>query len=484
MSKIAFTTIKELKAKLDSKELSPREVCDLTVERISKIDASLNSVIETFSTDSVLDEIASVDTSASLWGVPGLIKDIICQKNRITSCASAILKDFTSPFDATAISWLKDAGALCMGRANCDEFAMGTSNETSVYGRVANPWDLTRVPGGSSGGSAAAVAAGLVPWALGTETGGSVRQPAALCGIVGLKPTYGRVSRYGLVAYTSSVDQIGVLTRTVYDNALVFSAIAGHDERDSTSLNVARDDYTENLSPKLRGGLKIGVIENAINAPGIDSEIHSLLTEALAEYERLGAELVPLKLPLMDFGAAVYFMVSRAEAASNLARFDGVRYGYRDKEAESLEAMYAKTRARGFGRVVKERIIIGNYVLSAGHADEYYKRAKHVQSLMREQFLEAFKSVDVLFAPVSPIPAFKFDAFGVDSLAMDLQDYFTCPANLTGLPALAVPCGFTKAKLPTAFQLYGPDLSEKLLFETGYAYEQATPWHTKHPDLP
>lgn len=477
MKDLAFASIKELHEGLSRKELSLDELLSSTYERFEKYNPELNCALEIFDKKSVVNDAQT--GQSRLAGIPGLIKDNICQRDRLTTCGSKILAGYKASYDATVITKLKASGALCLGRANCDEFAMGSSGETSAYGPSKNPWDITRVPGGSSSGAAVAVAAGLVPWALGSETGGSVRQPAALCGIVGMKPTYGRISRYGLVAYGSSIDQIGPMTRTVYDNALVLSCIAGHDSNDSTSRVEVVSDYTKELTGKIKPGLTIGVIDNAVNAEGFDPEVTHCLQAALEEYKKLGARIVHLSLPTMDHGAAVYFIVSRAEAASNLARFDGVRYGYRAQDTDNLAQMYARTRAEGFGHTVKQRIMIGNYVLSAGHADAYYNSAKKVQALMREEFLKAFATVDVLFAPVSPTPAFKFNA--MSGLEMDLQDYFTAPANLTGIPALAVPCGFTSNNLPVGFQLFGPDLSEALLYQTAYAYEQQTPWYTMHP---
>lgn len=480
MKELAFASIRELRARINHKDISVQELLDYSLDRFAHYDKELNSALEVFHPASILEGI-SYDKSHPLAGIPGLIKDTICQRGRITSCASKILANYCASYDATVVDKLKKAGALCVGRANCDEFAMGSSGETSAFGPTANPWDKKRVPGGSSSGSAAAVAAGLVPWALGSETGGSVRQPAALCGIVGMKPTYGRVSRFGLVAYASSIDQVGTLTRTVYDNALVLSCIAGYDAYDSTTRKEAVEDYTRNLTGSLKKGLTLGIIENAYDIEGIDPQVRELLDNALQEYERLGAKIKRIKLPLMDYGAAIYFMVSRAEAASNLARFDGVRYGVRAKDVSNLQEMYACTRAQGFGKVVKERILIGNYVLSAGHASQYYQSAKKVQAMLRAQFLEAFKEVDLLFAPVSPTPAFKFGQ--VSGLELDLQDYFTAPANLVGIPALAIPCGFTREGLPVGFQLFGPDLSEELLYQTGYAYEQSMAWYMRYPEL-
>lgn len=477
--KLAFATISELIEKLARKEITVPELVDYFIERFKKYDPKVGAALQVFPKDSILERYHN---EGILNGIPGLIKDNICQKDRITSCASKILENFSSTYDATATKRLKHQGSLLMGRANMDEFAMGSSTETSAFQKTYNPWDLSRVPGGSSGGSIAAVAAGLVPYALGSETGGSVRQPAAFCNVVGLKPTYGLISRYGLVAYASSLDQIGIATRTVKDNAIVLSALAGQDIHDSTSLNVETTDYTQELDGKIKQGLKIGIIDNAMNAQGMDPEVSAAIDEAIKQLESLGAVTKRISLPTMDYGAAVYFIVSRAEAASNLARFDGVRYGYRDKEAQSLLDMYEETRSKGFGKEVQSRIMVGNYVLSSGHSGQFYSKAKLVQDLMRQEFHDAFADMDLLVAPVHAAPAFKFGAFDKDKLQMDLQDYFTCPANLTGIPAISIPCGFTESGLPIGFQLMGPHLSEKLLLQTAHAYEQSTSWHKVHPE--
>jgi aspartyl-tRNA(Asn)/glutamyl-tRNA(Gln) amidotransferase subunit A len=475
---LAFATITELQNKLRAQEITPAELVAYFHKRFAQHDGVVDSALEVFDTESVLQKS---NAAGPLFGIPGLIKDNIAQEGRTLTCASKILEGFQSTYDATASARLKQSGALLLGRANCDEFAMGSSGETSAYKKTKNPWDITRVPGGSSSGSIAAVAAGLVPWALGSETGGSVRQPAAFCGIVGLKPTYGLVSRYGLVAYASSLDQIGIATRTVKDNALILSATAGSDTHDSSTLAVKAKDYTHSLTGKLKDGLRIGVVENAMNAKGLEPEVAASIERALKELEKLGATISRISLPTMDYSAAVYFIVSRAEAASNLARFDGVRYGLRAQQTKNLQDMYCKTRHDGFGAEVRSRIIIGNYVLSVGHADAYYNNAKMVQRLMRKEFMDTFKQVDLLVMPTHPAPAFKFGAFDVDKLQMDLQDYFTCAANLAGIPAISVPCGMTKDNLPIGFQFVGPDLSEELLLQTAHAYEQATPWHTHHP---
>lgn len=476
---LAFATIKELRAKIDSKEISPQELLAYFGQRFAKYDPQIQSALEIFDEQSVLD---GSEKKGILYGIPGLIKDNISQVDRTTACASLMLEKFKAVYDSTVVARLKAEGALPMGRANCDEFAMGSSGETSAFVKTKNPWDLSRVPGGSSSGSAACVAAGLVPWALGTSTGGSVRLPAAYCGVVGSKPTYGLVSRYGLVAYGSSLDQAGVVTRTVYDNALVYSAIAGHDPKDSTSLPVEKKDYTRSLDGALPKGLRIGVVENALHAPGMDGEVVGAIENAIKALETLGATIKRISLSTIDYSAATYFIISRAELASNLARYDGVRYGLRDKKAHTLQEMYSNTRHDGFGQEVKTRILVGNYVLSAGYADAFYNKAVKVRNMMRKEFLDAFKDVDVLVMPVHPAPAFKFGAFDQDKLQMDLLDFFTCSANLVGVPALSVPCGMSTDNLPIGFQFVGPDLSEELLFKVGHAYEQATQWHTLYPE--
>lgn len=478
MSTLAFATIKELREKLDKNEISSKELVEYYSDRFKKYNSKLGAALEVFDTDSILKDNNGV---GSLAGIPGIIKDNIAQKNRKMTCASKILENFVSPYDATATKRLKEAGATLMGRANLDEFAMGSSNETSAFGKAYNPWNLECVPGGSSGGSAVAVAAGLVPWALGSETGGSVRLPASFCGITGLKPTYGLVSRYGLTAYASSLDQIGVFTRSVEDNATVLSVLAGRDFKDSTSLQVDSKDFNSFLTGKLKPGLKIGVIKNTMEAEGMDPEIKEAIEKSIKFYEEQGASITYLDINALNYSAAAYFIISRAEAASNLARFDGVRYGYRNKDAKTLEELYSKSRHDGFGQEVRSRILVGNYVLSAGHSGEFYDNAKKVQRLIRKQLIDTFAKVDVLISPTHAAPAFKFGAFDENKLQMDLQDYFTCFANMAGVPALSIPCGFTKDKMPIGFQLVGPHLSEGLLYQTAQVYEQATDWHKMHP---
>lgn len=478
MTKFAFASIHDLQEALRTRTISRQELLQFFLDRAHAHDGTLGSGLEWFDAESIL---AASSSEGPLAGIPGLIKDNICQKNRITSCASKILADFKSTYDATAVQRLKKAGAPLVGRANMDEFAMGSSNETSAYKTAHNPWNTERVPGGSSGGSAAAVAAGLVPWALGSETGGSVRQPAAFCGVVGFKPTYGLISRYGLVAYASSLDQIGIVTRSAHDCAQVLSVIAGHDERDATSLTSTKKDYVAVTQQPLKSGMTIGIIENALQAKGVDKEVHAAVELAIAQFETMGITIKRITLPLMDYSAAVYFILSRAEAASNLSRFDGVRYGVRDMQAANLVDMYTHSRYHGFGQEVKARILVGNYVLSASHASEYYQNAQKVQRMLRQEFVDAFKEVDFLIAPTHPAPAFKIYAFSDDKLQMDLQDYFTCAINIVGIPAISLPCGLSSDNMPIGFQLIGPHESEDRLLQLSHAYQQVTEWHTKHP---
>lgn len=473
-----FATIKDLQHALKSKKISAEEILAYYKKRFEAYDDDLGAALEVFDIPSIKQQMKS---SGPLYGIPGLIKNNICIQDRLTTCASKMLENFKSPYDATVIARLKEHGAPIIGTANLDEFAMGSSTQTSYFKKTKNPWDRTRVPGGSSGGSAAAVAAGLVPWALGTDTGGSVRQPAAYCGIVGLKPTYGRVSRYGVVAYASSLDQVGILTHTVYDNALLLSIIAGSDTADSSTIQEPTLDYTKNLQPTLKKGLKIGIVESTVHAEGMDSQITAALETAIKQFEQLGATLYKVSLPALDYSAAAYFIISRAEAASNLARFDGVRYGFRNKQATTLRTMYETTRHDGFGAEVQKRILVGNYVLSASYAGEFYENAQKVKRLIRSQFIEAFKEVDLLIMPAQSTPAFKRGAFDLDPLQMDLQDYFTCPMNLAGVPAISIPCGMSKEQLPIGLQLVGAHGTEELIYQVAYAYEQATPWHTMHP---
>lgn len=478
MNNLAFLSIQELKELLQKNKISPQELVEFYQKRAQEL-SHLGAVLEVFDTESIVKD--AIPTGL-LAGIPGYIKDNICQKNRITSCASKILQHFNSPYDATVVARLKQEGGLPLGRTNMDEFAMGSSGETSAFGKTRNPWNNDCVPGGSSSGSAAAVAAGLAPWALGSDTGGSVRQPAAMCGIVGLKPTYGLVSRYGLIAYGSSLDTIGVLTRSVYDNALVFSAMAGLDLSDSSSLSVKQKDYTIGLDGSIPENLTIGVVETAFEAEALHPEIREANLQAIRFFESKGVRVKKITLSTLDYCAASYFIISRAEAASNLARFDGIRYGDR-AQSEDLNELYEQTRRQGFGAEVKARILMGNYVLSVGHAGQFYNNAQLVRRAIRKELTQAFQDVDVLVMPSHAVPAFKLGAFDNDKLAMDLQDYFTAPVNLTGVPGLSIPVGFSSDGKPLGMQLIGPNLSESLLFKLGHAFQQETDWHKKHPSL-
>lgn len=481
MNDVSFASIQELIIGLEKKEYSRQELLRFFIQRFAQHDEKIKSALEIFDETSILQK--SKD-GGFLNGIPGIIKDNMCQQDRIASCSSKMLANYKATYDATAIERLKNQGALLIGRANLDEFAMGSSTETSAFFKTKNPWNLNCVPGGSSGGSIAAVAAGFIPWALGSETGGSVRHPAAFCGIVGLKPTYGAVSRYGLIAYASSLDQIGVATRSVYDNALVFSAIAGHDAKDASSrTDLVQKNYTKLLDGKIPKGLRIGMVKTAFDTNDLDVEVKARVTDAMKVLTDAGATVQEIDLTTLDYGAATYFIISRAEAASNLSRFDGVRYGYRSADAKDLTELYTKSRSEGFGKEVKIRMMIGNYVLSAGYAAKFYHNAQKVQSLIRKDFAKAFEKVDLLIMPSQACPAFEFGKFDNNKLQMDLQDYFLCPANLAGVPAISIPCGFVQDKLPVGFQLIGPHLSEQLLFQVGHAYQQLTDWHTRHPKV-
>ena len=480
-------TLAALRDGLARGDFSSRELTQHFLNRINQYDGQLNSFI-TICEQQALQQADAADaarakgTAHALAGIPLAQKDIFCTKGVKTTCASKMLDNFISPYNATVISNSEAAGLVMLGKTNMDEFAMGSSNETSFYGGVKNPWDLSKVPGGSSGGSAAAVAARLAPAATGTDTGGSIRQPASLCNLTGLKPTYGRVSRWGMIAFASSLDQAGPMTQTAEDAALLMNVMAGHDDKDSTSINTEVPDYTASLNNSLQG-LRIGLPKQYFGE-GLDADVEQVVRDALKELEKQGAILVDIDLPNTGLSVPAYYVIAPAEASSNLSRFDGVRYGYRCADPESLSDSYTRSRTEGFGAEVKSRILVGMYVLSAGYADEYYKSAKTVQGMMRQAYDEVFKDVDLLFSPVSATSAFKLGEFKDNQLALDLQDYFTASNNLTGIPGLAVPCGFTKAGLPIGFQLMGPEFSEADIFQAAYAFEQSTEWHTKHPQLP
>jgi aspartyl-tRNA(Asn)/glutamyl-tRNA(Gln) amidotransferase subunit A len=474
-----FITIKELKEKIDKKEISSGEVIKFYLERIKKYNPKLNSVLESFDLSDIPAQ--SINSNEILGGVPYLLKDNILQKGRTATGGSKILSNYVAAYDSTVNYRLKRAGAVSIGRTNCDEFAMSASGETSAFGPTRNPWDEARVPGGSSSGSAAAVAAGLIPFALGTETGGSVRQPASFCNLVGLYPTYGLHSRYGVMAFASSFDQVGPLTHTVYDNALVTTALSGVDVKDSTTIQNQPKDYTKNLDGRLPENLTIGVIKDALEAEGINPEISLAFNQAIVQLKKLGAKVKIVELPHLKYGNAIYFIISRAEAASNLSRYDGSLYGNRVENSENLFDMYLKTRENGFGREVKLRIMTGNYVLSAGHKDAYYNKAQAVRAMLRQEFDTAFKDVDLLISPTSSMLPFKIGELASDPIAMYLGDLFTVPNCVIGTPGLSIPCGFSKSNLPIGFQFLGPRLSEELIYKVAYAFEQGTDYHTKHP---
>jgi aspartyl-tRNA(Asn)/glutamyl-tRNA(Gln) amidotransferase subunit A len=462
------------------------DVCRAHLERVHALNEHLNA-FNTIVDDRALERARSIDERrrsgaplGPLAGVPVALKDNMCVRGVRTTASSRILDTFVPPYDATVVQRLEQAGAVIIGKTNCDEFAMGSSNENSAYGPVRNPWAHDRTPGGSSGGSAAAVAARLAPLALGSDTGGSIRQPAAMCGVVGLKPTYGRVSRYGLLAFASSLDQIGPLTRSVEDAAVALSVLAGADAADSTTSREAVPDYVGALTGDARG-VRIGVPRAFVS--GVDEGVLRVFETALETLRAAGATLVDIDLPHAKYAIPVYYLVCTAEASSNLARYDGVRYGHRSKDADSLKAMYCRTRDEGFGAEVKRRIMLGTYVLSAGYYDAYYLKAQQVRTLLRRDYEEAFERVDVVAMPTSPTPAFRLGEKTSDPLQMYLADIFTVSANLAGLPAISVPCGFTPDRLPVGLQLTGRMFDEATILRAGDAYERLTSWTQQAPEL-
>ncbi len=475
-------TISELQKFLRSREVSPREVITALHARIEEIEPKIGAYLS-LDLESALAAADAADVNLPLGGIPLAIKDTISVRDQPLTCGSKILRNHRALYDATAVVRLKAAGAIPFGKTNMDEFAMGSSTENSSVQPTRNPWDLERIPGGSSGGSAAAVAAGAAIASLGSDTGGSIRQPAALCGVVGLKPSYGRVSRYGLVAFASSLDQIGPLTKSVQDAALLLQVMAGVDAQDSTSLDAPVPDYLSRLESDLRG-VRIGLPKEYFRA-GIDPEVKSALEIACAHFESLGADLVEISLPHTDYAIGAYYIIATAEASTNLARFDGVRYGQRAENPANLLDHYGRTREEGFGPEVKRRIILGTYVLSSGYYDAYYLRAQKVRTLIRQDFTAAFAKVDALIAPTSPGPAFKIGERVADPLQMYLADIFTIAANLAGICGISIPCGFTEnatAKpLPIGLQVLCPALAETCLFQLAHAYEQSTDWHHRRP---
>ncbi|PLZ96672.1 Asp-tRNA(Asn)/Glu-tRNA(Gln) amidotransferase GatCAB subunit A [Fischerella thermalis CCMEE 5268] len=485
-----MASIRELHKQLVKKERSAVEITQEALDRIQALEPKLHSFL-CVTAERALEQARAVDAKIAageeiglLAGIPIGIKDNICTKGINTTCASRILENFVPPYEATVTQKLAAADAVMVGKTNLDEFAMGGSTETSAYGLTANPWDLSRVPGGSSGGSAAAVAAGECVISLGSDTGGSIRQPASFCGVVGIKPTYGLVSRYGLVAFASSLDQIGPFARSVEDAAILLQAIAGYDPKDSTSLKVSIPDYAASLKPDLkpRGQLRIGIIKETFGE-GLDSQVEQAITKALDQLQNLGAEIHVVSCPRFRYGLPSYYIIAPSEASANLARYDGVKYGYRAEEAENLMEMYTRTRASGFGAEVKRRIMLGTYALSAGYYDAYYLKAQKVRTLIKEDFERAFEQVHVLACPTAPTTAFKAGEKTADPLSMYLVDLMTIPVNLAGLPGISVPCGFDDNGLPIGLQLIGRPLREDQLFQVAYAYEQSTPWHLRTPQV-
>ncbi len=483
-------TIAELVAKLAARETSARAATQACLDQITRVDGELKAFLSHNPADALAQADAADQALAAgathakqpLLGVPVAVKDVIAVKGQPLNCGSKILGNFVSPYDATAITRLKDAGAIVFGRLNMDEFAMGSSTENSAFGPTRNPWDPSRIPGGSSGGSAVAVAADMCLASLGTDTGGSIRQPASLSGCVGLKPSYGRVSRYGLVAYASSLDQIGPFAKTAADAARMLQVLAGPDSRDSTSVPQPVPDYTAGLKGDLKG-LKLGLPKEYMIG-GLDPAVKNAVDAAVKQLSQLGAEIVEISLPHTDYAVATYYIVATAEASANLARFDGIRYGARVDANNPIE-LYSRTRGAGFGPEVKRRIILGTYVLSSGYYDAYYLRAQKVRTLIRNDFLKAFETVDAIVTPTSPTPAAKIAEKVNDPLQMYLMDIFTISCNLAGICGISVPCGFTAdaPKLPIGLQLLGRPFGEETILRVAHAYEQATEWHKQKPPI-
>jgi aspartyl-tRNA(Asn)/glutamyl-tRNA(Gln) amidotransferase subunit A len=480
-------TIHELHELLKTKKISSAELTRSVFQRIEAVEHDVHAYI-TLTRDGALQQAAAADSQikqgaiASLTGIPVAIKDILCTAGIATTCGSKILENFMPTYDATVIKKLKEQQAVFVGKTNMDEFAMGSSTETSYFGPTRNPWSLDRVPGGSSGGSAAAVAADECIAALGTDTGGSIRQPAACCGVVGVKPTYGRVSRFGLVAFASSLDQIGPFTKDITDAALILNHICGYDSLDSTSVNRNVPDYTRALVNDV-SGMTLGVPKEYFATAGIDPEVEKAVWSALRELERQGATIKEISLPHTEYAVAAYYLIAPAEASSNLARYDGVKYGYRTMEETGLREMYELTRSEGFGAEVKRRIMLGTYALSAGYYDAYYKKASQVRTLIRRDFEQAFAACDLIVTPTAPTPPFKLGEKMHDPLQMYLSDIFTIPANLAGLPGISMPCGLSSQGLSIGLQIIGNVFAEETMLRCAYCFEQNSDWHLKKPAL-
>ena len=480
-------SIKEISELIKKKEVSPVELTKQILNRIERYDGDINSYVTVLSDYAIQkakkaqDDIASGKYLGPLHGVPVGLKDIFVMKDVRTTAGSKILENFKPLYNATVTQKLLDAGAIIVGKNNMDEFAMGSSNETSYFGVVKNPWDLQRVPGGSSGGSAAAVAASLCYGSVGTDTGGSIRQPASLCGIVGMKPTYGNVSRFGMIAFASSLDQAGPLTKSVYDSAIILNLISGHEPRDSTSVNAPVPDYVSNLKNDIKG-LKVGIPKEYF-IDGIDAEVLCAVQDAIKLITELGAEIIEMSLPHTEYATAAYYIIAPSEASSNLARYDGVKYGYRSQSFDDLLDMYKNTKSEGFGEEVKRRIMIGTYALSAGYYDAFYNKARKVQTLIRQDFQNAFEKVDVILTPTAAEPAFKLGEKTSDPIKMYLSDIFTNPTNLAGLPGISLPCGYTNDGLPIELQFIGKPFDEQNLLNAAYAYETNTDWNKRRAKI-
>lgn len=478
-------TVHELRDKLAKKEITSEEITKSFINRIEEKEPDVKAFVNK-TTDVAIEKAKQVDEKrkageklSDLAGIPIGIKDNICTKGVKTTCSSKMLENFVSPYDATVMEKVNDENLIMLGKLNMDEFAMGASTEYSYFKKTSNPWNLNKVPGGSSGGSAAAVASGMVPWALGSDTGGSVRQPSAFCGTVGLKPTYGLVSRYGLVAFASSLDQIGTITKDVEDNAMLLNVIAGHDRRDSTSVDVEKKDYTKALINNVKG-LKIGMPKEYFGE-GINPEVKEAIMKVAKKYEELGATVEECSISVTDYALATYYIIACAEASSNLGRFDGIRYGYRTENFKNLKDIYRNSRSEGFGPEVKRRIILGTYVLSSGYYDAYYKKAQKVRTIVKNAFKELFEKYDVLLTPTSPTVAFDIGTRSNNPLEMYLADICTVSINIGGVPAMSVPCGLDSEGMPIGFQLIGNHFDEETLYRAAYTYEQNTDFKSNKP---
>lgn len=485
--KLCYKTVKELGKALRNREISAVELVDEAYKRIEEVEDKVQAFISVtkesaYKTAEEVDKRLKIkEELPALAGIPIAIKDNMCIKDSKTTAGSKILENFIPPYSAAVVKKLEENFIPVIGKANLDEFAMGSSTENSAFKKTRNPWNLSMVPGGSSGGSAAAVCSGESVISLGSDTGGSIRLPAGFCGVVGLKPTYGRVSRFGLIAYASSFDQIGPFARCTEDAALTLQAISGHDKMDSTSINSPVPDYTATLKNDIKD-LRIGVITELLGE-GTNPEVKQAVLNAIKVYESLGAKIEEISIPHSQYAIAAYYIIATAEASANLARFDGVKYGYRNKEAKNIMDMYLKTRAEGFGEEVKSRIMIGTYALSSGYYDAYYRKAQQVRALIKKDFDKAWEKVDLLVSPVCPTTAFEIGAKVSDPLSMYLMDIGTITANLTGVPGMSIPCGFDKKGLPIGLQVLGPALSEETMLRAAYNFEQATDFHLKNPDL-